>query len=324
MRPVSKTARAHPNIALVKYWGKRNVPLNLPAVPSLSVTLDQFYTETTVTWGAERDLFYLNNKTVNTDAAQKVWKFLDLIDANRPCCEVHSNNNFPTAAGLASSASAFAALALAGSAAAQKQLSKNELSVLARQGSGSAARSLWGGWVEWTTGAREDGSDSHGFQLHSEKHWDICVFVAVVSDKQKPIGSTKAMLRSAETSPMYSAWVQTADADIEAARIALQNRELNRLGAVMEHSTQKMFATMMTSQPATLYWQPASIALIHKVRDLRYSGVPCWYTMDAGPNVKVICERRFEHQVHHALWQILEPFGGNLHCLGVGSDAALC
>ena len=180
------TAIAHPNIAVVKYWGKRNVTLNLPAVPSISVTLDQFITETTVEWGAHRDILILNGKE-NTAVAQRVFRFLNQFDPNRPYCRVKTQNNFPTAAGLASSASAFAALTLAATKAAQKDLTIQQQSTIARMGSGSACRSLWGGWVEWKMGERQDGLDSHGVPLAAQDHWDIRIIVVVLQDGPKPI-----------------------------------------------------------------------------------------------------------------------------------------
>ena len=153
------TATAHPNIALIKYWGKRDLPLNLPDVPSLSITLDTFQTETTVRWGAETaggaDHVEVNGEVVTGKSAERVSRFLDLVQSPRPAASVVTHNNFPTAAGLASSASGFAALALAATRAAGQALSPAALSVLARRGSGSACRSLWGGWVLWTLGQAE-------------------------------------------------------------------------------------------------------------------------------------------------------------------------
>lgn len=165
------TAVAHPNIALVKYWGKRDDALNLPAVPSLSLTLGGFVTTTTVTWGAASDRFRLDGREAHADEARKVFALLDRIDPNRPRCDVESQNDFPTAAGLASSSSGFAALAVAGAAAAGVDLDPTALSVLARQGSGSACRSLWGGFVEWRLGERADGLDSHGLPVAGPEHW---------------------------------------------------------------------------------------------------------------------------------------------------------
>ena len=317
----TRTAQAHPNIAVVKYWGKRDVPLNLPAVPSLSVTLDRFRTRTTVTWGidAAEDAIWLNGQAADGKTRQRVSAFLDLVAPSRPRCKVVSDNNFPTAAGLASSSSAFAALALAADAAAGTGRDLDALSALARQGSGSACRSLWGGWVEWRLGQRTDGTDSHGIPLAPADHWDLAVVVAVVNAGPKKTGSRTGMNRTQETCPFYGAWVATAPADVEEGRAALLDRDLPRLGAVMEQSTLKMHATMLTTTPSIRYWQPASLAAIAVVEDLRQQGVGAWYTMDAGPNVKVLCSRTDAPEVANALKTAVD----RVEILEVGGNAIL-
>ena len=201
------SAIAHPNIALVKYWGKRDRKLNLPAVPSLSVTLAPFETRTSVTWGVDTDRFEINGEIATGDAAARVSDFLNLVDPNRPPVAFTSTNNFPTAAGLASSSSAFAALALAASSAAGHTPTLEELSILARQGSGSASRSLWGGFVTWKHGTDANGLDSHGVAVAPQDHWDLRVLVALVSDEKKEISSRAGMNRTQETSPLFGGWV---------------------------------------------------------------------------------------------------------------------
>jgi len=316
---MKKEAIAHPNIAVIKYWGKRDVRLNLPAVSSLSLTLSQFHTHTIVEWGSLRDHFVLNNEEMQDKQAQKVFSFLDRIDPNRPYCKVISDNNFPTAAGLASSASAFAALALAGSAASGQNRSLDEISILARQGSGSACRSLWGGWVEWKKGERSDGLDSHGVQIATKSHWDLRLIVAVVSDKKKLISSTKGMLQTANTSPMYDAWVQTAQEDVNTGRRAILNKDLDALGEAMEHSTLKMYSTMFTTKPAIRYWKPQSIAIMQEVERLRKSEISCWFTMDAGPNVKILCHTKDAEQVAESIGKHTSI----VHILEAGGDAVI-
>ena len=311
------TAIAHPNIALIKYWGKRDLPLNLPDVPSLSITLDTFTTTTTVTWGADRDHVVVNDKPQQGNAAQRVLDFLDLVDPQRPPVHVHSQNNFPTAAGLASSASGFAALALAATRAAGQQRTLPQLSVLARRGSGSACRSLWGGWVLWNKGMRADGTDSHGEPIAPADHWDVCIVLALVSSAKKPIGSTEGMLRTKQRSPLYSGWVTSAGADIEQALHAVSQRDLPQLGEVMEHSTLKMHATMISA--GVRYWKPETVAVMECVESLRRDGVAAYYTMDAGPNVKILCERRDAETVSEALQRI----GAHTQILGVGGDATV-
>jgi len=282
-------AIAHPNIALIKYWGKRDLPLNLPAVGSLSLTLSHYRTRTEVIWGTESDRVSLNGEGLDGAKRDRVLRFLDRIDPARPACEVHSDNNFPAGAGLASSASAFAALALAGTTAAGLDLDPTALSILARQGSGSACRSIWGGFVEWKMGAREDGSDSHGIPLAGADAWDLAMVVAVVHDGPKPTGSTEGMERSRRTSPYFSTWVQSAPDDLASARAAIARRDLQQLGEAMEASTYKMHATMHTARPPLIYWHPGTVAVLHEVARMRSEGIGAWSTMDAGPQVKVLC-----------------------------------
>lgn len=284
------TAIAHPNIALIKYWGKRDVELNLPSTGSLSVTLDRFATRTTVRWDVPRDQAWLDGRPASPADAKKVFKHLDLITPGRPPARVISASNFPAAAGLASSSSAFAALTLAAAQAANERFSPEELSVLARQGSGSACRSLWGGWVEWARGVLPDGSDSHGKHLAPEDHWDLRIVVAIIDGGRKKVGSTKGMLHTMETSPMYPAWVTSAERDLNQARHAVLERDLESLGQAMERSTLKMQATMMTADPSLRYWRSTSVWAMDAVEELRSKGVSAWWTMDAGPNVKVLCE----------------------------------
>jgi diphosphomevalonate decarboxylase len=283
---MNATATAHANIALVKYWGKRDTALNLPAVPSLSLALDRFVTRTTVAWGAPADEVVLNGAPADEPTRCKVLALLDVLEPRRPPVVVTSQNSFPSGAGLASSSSGFAALVLAAAAGAGRVLSRAELSALARRGSGSACRSLWGGFVQWDLGTRADGADSHGVPLQVD--WDVRMVVAVVSGNRTPVGSTDGMKRSVE-SPYWPTWVATAPADVATARDAILRRDIERLGEVMEASTFKMHAVMHTSHPPLLYWLPGTVGCLHAVAALRRAGTGAWATMDAGPNVKVLC-----------------------------------
>ncbi len=313
------TAIAHPNIALVKYWGKRQRALNLPAVPSLSVTLAPFQTETTVVWGTDDDRFVINGSITQGSDSSRIGTFLDLVDANRPPVHIESTNNFPTAAGLASSSSAFAALALAATTAAGQSPTLAELSALARQGSGSASRSLWGGFVTWSHGEKDDGTDSHGHPIAGAEHWDLRVLVALVSDQKKAISSRDGMNRTQETSPLFSGWVASAQTDVDEAKTAVRERDLERLGTVMEHSTMKMVGTMFSAQPAVIYMKPATVAVLQTVQELRANGIAAWATMDAGPNVKVLTTPDAEASVQQALLQHVPT----VHSLHVGGPATV-
>ncbi|TVQ92492.1 MAG: diphosphomevalonate decarboxylase [Deltaproteobacteria bacterium] len=310
------TATAHPNIALIKYWGKRDLGLNLPAVGSLSLTLDRFHTTTQVTWGAPRDEVHLNGSPAASSFARKVLAHLDRIDPHRPPCAVDTHNSFPTAAGLASSASGFAALTLAGIVAAGLLYDPIRASILARQGSGSACRSLWGGFVRWHRGTRADGQDSHGEPVAGPDHWDVRMVVALVTSAQKAVGSTEGMIRTRRSSPYYPTWVETSEADLSEGLAAVQARDLERLGTAMERSTYKMHATMHTAEPPILYWQPATVAVLHTVAALRQRGVGAWCTMDAGPNVKILCEAADAHAVARAVGEQVQQ----VEILGPGGD----
>lgn len=315
---VRVTARAHPNIALVKYWGKRDPVLNLPAVPSLSVTLDGFQTTTTVTWGVGEDRVWLDGREATPPEARRVSVFLDRVAPERPPCLVESASNFPSSAGLASSSSAFAALALAATRAAGRPMDPFALSVLARQGSGSACRSILGGFVEWRRGERMDGSDSHAVQVAPPGAWDLRVVVAVVSRGAKAVSSSEGMARTVATSPCHAAFVADAPAEVERARAAVLARDLPALCAAMERSTLGMVASMLTTRPSLRYWKPGTLAVVEQVERLRSEGIPVGWTTDAGPNVKVLCEGGHAAEVE----AVLAPLALETHVLSPGPGAS--
>jgi diphosphomevalonate decarboxylase len=291
--PQAVTAVAGTNIALVKYWGKRDVALNLPATGSLSLTLDRLGTRTTVVFddGAQ-DRLVLDGAPADGAASARVSAFLDRVRARAELARrarVTTDNSVPTAAGLASSASGFAALALAATRAAGLELSPPELSALARIGSGSAARSIFGGFVEMARGERADGSDAIARPLPDGDGWDVRLVVAITAAGPKAIGSTAAMTHTARTSPYYDAWIAGVPSDLAAARAAIAARELPALGAVAERSALRMHASAMAADPAIIYWNAATLAAIARVRALRDAGTPAFFTIDAGPHVKALC-----------------------------------
>jgi diphosphomevalonate decarboxylase len=317
MKPMEVTATAHPNIALVKYWGKRDAALKLPAMPSLAVTLDGFVTRTTLRWGARKDRVFLDGVEAAPGAAKRVLDLLDRFDPGRPPCEVESRNDFPTAAGLASSSSAFAALALAAATASGRGLSLEALSVLARTGSGSACRSLHGGFTLWRMGVRPDGSDCHAIPVEAHPDLDLRVLVAVVDEGPKALSSTEGMHRTALSSPCYPAFVESGEPLVRCAAEAIGKGDLLGLLTFMERSTRLMLSAMWCSEPAVRYLKPRSLALIDEIEAARGEGLACGWTLDAGPNVKALCDAPSAE----ALASRIRRHGVRVHVLGVGGPA---
>ncbi|MEO9014352.1 MAG: diphosphomevalonate decarboxylase [Terrimesophilobacter sp.] len=285
------TARANSNIALIKYWGKRDAALNLPAVGSISVTLDALSTQTTVAFraGTGEDELLLDGAPASATRAHRMLDLIRERAGTRSAATVTSTNNFPTGAGLASSASGFAALAVAACAAAHVDASPRQLSILARRGSGSAARSIFGGFVELHAGTAPDGSDAFAEPILDAADWPLSVVVAITSRKAKSVTSTAGMGRSAASSPFYSAWTDTAEQDLADMRSAIAARDFARVGELTEYSCLKLHALMITTRPALIYWNAATVAAIHTVRELRDGGIPVYFTIDAGPQVKALC-----------------------------------
>ena len=287
------TARATSNIALVKYWGKRDRALNLPATGSISVTLDALATTTTVAFdpSLEKDAVHL--RFAGADAAtERVCRFLDLvrqIHGREVYARVETANDFPTGAGLASSASGFAALALACNEALGLGLAPPALSALARRGSGSAARSLVAGFAEMQPGTAHDGSDAYAVPLAAPDHVPLRMLVAVTAAGAKEVGSSEGMARTERTSPYYRAWVDGVPADLAAMRTAIADADLEAIGTLAESSCLRMHATMLAARPPLVYWNAATLAVIQRVRALRAEGCGAWFTIDAGPQVKVLC-----------------------------------
>ncbi len=291
------TARACANIALVKYWGKRDAALNWPAAGSLSLTLDVLVTTTQVTFTNERadDLLELDGRPAVGNEATRIHELLDMVRAEAGLdarAIVRSANDFPTASGLASSASGFAALALAATTAAGLRSSPAALSALARRGSGSAARSLFGGLVRMHAGVLPDGSDAIAEPVTTAPASfvdDLRMIVAVVGGgAPKTHGSRDAMAHSAATSPLHAAWLAQVPADLATAEAAIAAGDLAALGALVEANALAMHAAAIAARPAIIYWQPATLAALATVRDLRATGHAAWATMDAGPHVKVL------------------------------------
>lgn len=304
------TAKAHTNIALIKYWGKRNESLILPMNNSLSLTLDAFYTETTVTFNdnLKKDEFYLDNETIVGDQFTKVSSFLDLIrnlaDTPNLFAEVYSTNAVPTAAGFASSASGFAALAAAATRALDLTIDQQTLSRLTRQGSGSACRSIYGGFVEWEKGVLDDGSDSYAVPVAPKDHWDVRIAAVVLSSDQKNISSRVGMRRTVDTSPFYSSWVDAIPTDLAQIKAAIHERDFEKVGEIAEANCQKMHATTLAANPPFTYWHDTTLTVMQTVQALRAKGIPAYFTIDAGPNVKVLYQPENEQVIQQTLRDI--------------------
>lgn len=285
-------AAANSNVALVKYWGKRDETLNLPYTGSISITLDGLTTTAAVaTAGSGRDRIILNGMPAEGAVAGRIGSYLDLLrrTANRRTrLDVDVSTGFPVAAGLASSASMFAALAAAGSAALGMETSPHQLSILARRGSGSAARSIFGGFVEWLAGELSDGSDCYAESLAPPEHWDVGVAVAITDPGPKAVSSGAGMAHSVKHSPFFPAWLELHDDDLTAIRHGVLDRDLHTVGTAMEHSCLKMHAVSLAARPPLVYWKPATLAVIQRVRELRDEGLEAYFTIDAGPQVKVL------------------------------------
>jgi diphosphomevalonate decarboxylase len=286
MALMQASARACSNIALCKYWGKSDAQRNLPAVPSLSLTLGALGTQTRVCFRADLpdDELLLNGGVAPAAATVRVRALLDRVRAEAQLAlfaQVTSDNDFPTAAGLASSASGFAALALAARAAAGLDCATHAVSALARASSVSAARSVFPGFAVLEANAEA----AQPLPLPCA---DIRMLVALTSHGPKAVGSTRGMLHTQETSPYYGAWCRSAELNYLALRAALEARDFERVGEAMEQSALMMHASMWAAAPALVYFTPTTLALMHAVYDLRKRGTFAYFTMDAGPHVKVL------------------------------------
>jgi len=313
---VEAEAFAPSNIALCKYWGKREVELNLPINASLSISLGQLGSRTRIIPADAEDQVFLNGEPQAVDSAfaRKVIAFIDLFRRDlKQAVRVETVNNIPTAAGLASSASGFAALTLAINKFYQLNLDDKVLSAFARIGSGSASRSIYQGFVQWDKGEQLDGMDSCAHVLPQQ--WPgFRIGLLKVATGEKKVDSRSGMQRTVESAPLYQSWPQQAENDIETIRQAIQAQDITLLGQTAEQNALSMHATMIASWPPLLYWQPESVAAMQRVWDLRASGVEVYLTMDAGPNLKLLFEQASEAAVRQAFPEISDadivaPFG---------------
>ncbi|MBW6451653.1 MAG: diphosphomevalonate decarboxylase [DPANN group archaeon] len=300
---MKSTALANANIALVKYWGKRDEKLILPQNSNVSVTLSELSTITTVEFSDDydEDIFILDDKVTSGKDKERVLSQLDMvreIAKSSQKAKVVSKNNFPTAAGLASSASGSAALVMAATDAIGLNLDKKDLSILARRGSGSSCRSIYGGFVEWNKGEAGDGTDSYAKKIESYDYWpELRVVVGVVTLSEKEVKSRSGMKQTVETCPFYDGWLKSVDKDILDVKEAFKNKDFSLLGKTSEHNALKMHALMIATVPSIIYWNPSTIRIMNAVKLWRENGLESYFTIDAGPQVKLLCLEKDEQEI---------------------------
>lgn len=278
------TVRTTPSLALIKYWGKAETQENIPATSSLAVNLDGLFTETTVSLSDDADAVTINGELVPPDRYSKFFDRIRKTLGTDSAFHAESHSNFPVSAGLASSSSGFAALAFGCCKLIDEHLDQEIVSDLARYGSASAARATLGGFTTLKKGAR------FAEKIFDKNHWpELRVLIAIVKQTAKKTSSREAMELARTTSPYYNTWVKSSEDIFQNAIDACRNKDLEKLGQLMRISYLGMFSTMFTSTPPIYYWEPESIQLIKKCDALRKNGIGAWETMDAGPQVKILC-----------------------------------
>ncbi len=305
------SAFAPANIALVKYWGKRDEALNLPRTPSLSVSLGELGSRVTIKLNDRADRAALNGHEVDAAGSfsRRLFGFLDLFRPAGAFFDADAVNTIPTAAGLASSASGFAAVVLALDQLFDWKLDRKSLSILARLGSGSACRSLYDGFALWQAGTAPDGMDSYAEPI--PETWPaLRMGIWLISEKEKAVSSREAMKRTVETSPLYSDWPRKVAVDLAEVEAAIHERDFERLGRTAESNALMMHETMRSARPPINYWTAESEAGIRRVHAVRSEGLPVYFTMDAGPNIKLLFEEKDAGRVkeHFPAVRIVDPW----------------
>lgn len=287
------TAIAPTNIAFIKYWGKKDNSLRLPLNSNISVNLSGLSTTTSVEFSSffSRD-DVLSDRQKDDQSIRRIIKHLDLIRkvANKNFfAKVRSVNSFPTASGLASSASGFAALTVASCRALNLDLSAKELTIIARQGSGSACRSIPDGWVEWLKGSTNN--NSYAYTIFPSNYWDINIVTVIVNNIKKDILSTKGM-DLVLSNPFLKTRLRKINKKIELIKQYIYSKKFTEFGELVEKEALELHAMTLTSEPPIIYWEPATIELIKLVWRLRKEGLESYFTIDAGPHLKIICQNK--------------------------------
>jgi diphosphomevalonate decarboxylase len=305
----SATAVAHPNIAFIKYWGNRDESINLPSNGSISMNLGDLEARTTVTFTSDlsEDVLSINHIIADQIAHQRISIILEIIRQKAKIslhARVDSVLNFPIGTGIASSAAGFAALAKAAIHAAGLESNETEISRLARLGSGSACRSVPGGFVEWHMGKSDD--TSYATSIFPANHWEIYDLIIVLQKTPKKVGS-KAGHFLANTSPLQASRIQDAPRRLEKCRNAIKERDFSSLANIIELDSNMMHAITMTSTPPLLYWEAGSLALMHAVPQWRAEGLHVAYSIDAGPNVHLICQSEDVDEIKERASALVAP-----------------
>ncbi len=316
------TARAHSNIAFIKYWGNIDHELRLPTNSSISMNLNDLHTTTRVEWSEQYnvDSLKINDKISDDKALLRVSQHLQRIRDRLKIdmfASVESTNNFPMGTGIASSASSFAALTLAAVTAANETLSERELSSIARCGSGSASRSIPSGYAEWHYGDSHESSYAETFA--EADHWDLVDVIAIISREHKKTGSF-AGHATADTSILQNSRVNNTEERLKLVKDSITQRDFASFANVVEEDSNLMHAVMMTSRPPLFYWEPLSLEIMTSIRDWReHEDVQVCYTLDAGPNVHCICVRSDTEKVISKLKSLSESIDIRMSSAGRGA-----
>jgi diphosphomevalonate decarboxylase len=304
----SITVKANANFALLKYWGKLERESNIPEMPSISITISSLTSSVEIKHSDLESLYYLNNKIVDRSTKDKWLKVISQFSDQSSDHEkiiINASNDFQTSSGLASSASGIAALTGALAHYFDSKHNLEDLSRVARMGSASAARSIYGGFVELVIQSSGKRLDGYAKQIVNQDYWPLTVLVCITSYKKKKISSTDGMSLSRESSVIYDDWVRFSNAIIDEGREAIIRKDFIKLADLAELSCLFMHAVMMTTMPSLVYWNKKTIECIECIRELRGMGVPVFFTVDAGPHVKVICEPVYTDIVMGALSSII-------------------
>ncbi|VVB65690.1 Diphosphomevalonate decarboxylase [Candidatus Gugararchaeum adminiculabundum] len=309
------TVEATPNIALVKYWGKRNEELVLPVSGSISATMSfELKTRTSIAFSDKisSDEVYVNGEKITGEHLLGAGKCLDFIRKaanvrNGKKARIASINCFPTAAGLASSASGYAALACAANAALNAGLKGEQLSIAARLGSGSASRSVYGGFAEWLAGKKNDGSDSYAVQIKDEKHWpEFRNVIGIIGKEKKKVSSRAGMKETVKTSAYYKEWMARHDSVLDTARKAILSKDLSKLLATIMKESDDMHHSMADTTPPIIYMNELSHSVVKKIREFNDSlgSIEAGYTFDAGPNPHVYTVQKHAKAIEKILLEV--------------------